>query len=73
MIDAFVDSRGLVNYASLSRSPEFEAHVKQAAMLVHVDDAQLALLGPEFWINLYVLGAPLAGIHFPHPGLKSTA
>ena len=41
MIEAFVDSRGLVNYAALSRSDEFEAHVKQAAMLVHVDDDQV--------------------------------
>mmetsp|Transcript_24421 Transcript_24421/g.66052 ORF Transcript_24421/g.66052 Transcript_24421/m.66052 type:complete len:245 (-) Transcript_24421:277-1011(-) len=53
MIDAFVDSRGLVNYAALARSGQFEAHVKQAAMLVHADDAQLEQLGPEFWINLY--------------------
>ena len=53
MIEAFVDSRGLVDYAALSRSDEFEAHVKQAATLVHVDDEELARLGPEFWINLY--------------------
>ena len=38
MIDAFVDSRGLVNYAALARSDQFEAHVKQVLVRTNSDE-----------------------------------